>query len=176
MQISRKWTYNGHPPWTTLMAAMPGHTRSTFRGARAALSHRFTAVRTPPQSRATHNDKTHSAASNAPVSVQAQRAANIDTACSTGRVPCAPRTTPPTQGRCQAPPAPIRHMHSRGGFVPPGPQLSFSGPTHFKHGALERGIKCRWGVLSCGLRSGHLVCTAQPLRSVCVQRGSLRVG
>ena len=114
------------PPWTTLVAAMPGHTRSTFRGARAALNHRFTLVRTPPQSRATHNDKRHSAASNAHVSVKAQRAASVTLHAATATRSRTVRTQtdpPPTPGRSRAPPVPIRHKQTRGGFAPPGPQL-----------------------------------------------------
>ena len=130
-----------NPPWTTLMAAMPGHTRSTFRGARAALNHRFTLVRTPPQSRATHNDKRHSATSNAHGSVQAQKAARETLQAATATRTRTVRTQtdpPPTLGSSRAPPAPIRHMQTRGGFAPPGPQLIFSGPAASARPALDQ--------------------------------------
>ena len=118
------------PPWTTLVAAMPGHTRSTFRGARAALNHRFTTVRTPPQLRATHEHVQHS---------RQEQTAVCDKCASTHNAlhNRTPRTLATlqmhqrrqeTQVQCSGPPNDDRHdPHTRGGFAPPGPRLSFTG-------------------------------------------------
>ena len=121
---------NGQPPCTTLVAAMPGHGSSTFRGARASLNPRFSPVRTPLQSGTSHIHVQHSRPEE---SALCDNRGSTDTALQ-DRTPRTHATQQQHQTRLQ------RHMQcselrndtrpdpqARGGFAPPGPWFLFTG-------------------------------------------------
>ena len=118
------------PPLDDLPPAMPGHGSSTFRGARASLNPRFSPVRTPLRSRTSHEHVYHSRQGQCAL---CDKLARTDTA-SHNRTPRTLATLQmhqrrqETQVQCSGPPNDDRHdPHTRGGFAPPGPRLSFTG-------------------------------------------------